>query len=189
MSGLSLNFGEVEGNREVTGANGVPQITRISPGIHDNITLTGVEEGTTPNGKGIIKVSFLSVDGSVFIAELSTEGGAVPYTLKKLKHMLTKVVDEDTANKTTTVEGVNKILTGQKFRLKVCGEEYVNNKGETRIKATLGLPNFAESAGLEKEFSKLRFDPTNNYDIKRLPKAPMQELSSTNLSVIDDMPF
>lgn len=186
MSGLNLNFNEVESNRQVAEGS-TPQVQRLTPGIHENVTVTGVTEGTTLNGKGIIKVSFLGTGGEIFEPELSTEGGAIPYTLKKLKHLMTKVVTEDVANGAKTVAEVNKILTGSKFRLKVCGEEYVNAKGETKVKSTLGLPNFAESADLEKGFSRLRYDSNNQYDMKRLNKATLD--ANTTASAVSDMPF
>lgn len=186
MSGLSLNFGEVESNREVKGSEG--QVQRITPGIHENVTITGVVESETANGKKLIKVSFLGSDGAVLDAELSTEGGAVPYTLKKLKHLMTKFVDEATANSATSVDSVNKILTGKKYRIKFNGEEYLNKEGVKRVKTTLGLPNFAENSELDKEFSKLRFDSTNNYDVKRINQATM-ESNSLEAKSISDLPF
>ena len=182
-----LNFSTVENADQVSTGK---QIMR--PGIHENVTVTGVADTVTPNGKAEITISFMAEDGvTTFDAKCSMEGGAVPYTLRKIKHLLTKYATEEDANKMDTVDKINAFLTGKKYRMKFNGEEYVNKEGVIRIKTSLGLPNFAENMKTAKSESRLTFSESNEYDIKRITTeaaglaAPMGNVANVN----DSLPF
>jgi hypothetical protein len=155
----------------------------LTPGVHEGVTITGVTDGQTTNGKSVIKVGF-SKNGQDLLAEWSMEGGAVPYTMRKIKHMLTKFYDEDRIKNIDSTEKVNAALAGKIVRLKVSGEEYLNKDGLKRVKPVVGLPNFCENIGSVKETeTKLSYDTNNQYDLKRLP-----EVMPTSM-VKDDLPF
>ena len=176
---MEFNLNSVEGDRVSTGK----QIMR--PGIHEGVTVTGVMADKTPNGKNVVKVGFVKENGEELEVSWSMEGGAIPYTTSKLKHMLTKhYEDGDKIAGMNTVDKINAALTGKTFRLKVKGVEYMNKEGKVRVKSDIGLPDFCEnmvkvSAGA----SKLKFDETNKYDVERLPS------ENVTAPKTDDLPF
>jgi hypothetical protein len=160
---------------------------RFQPGIYENVMIMKVYDSETPNGKKIICVDLLGTKEEKFTASWSMEGGAVPYTMRKLKHMLTKVISEEQANAITSTEQVNKTLSGKQFRWKFIGQEYVNKEGQVRVKTDIGLPNFCENMKTTPtNQSALSFDPNNQYDMVKLPA---EQVPSGNVAKADDMPF
>jgi hypothetical protein len=186
MENFSLNFGSEQADKQSTGNTK----RTIKPGVHENVTITGVEQNLTPNGKKVVKVSFLAEDGAEATAEWSLEGGAVPYTTRKLKHLVTKVVDAGQVKDTTTIDEVAKQVTGAKLRIKFSGEEYVSNRdGQVRVKSVVGLPNFAESMVIPAKDTRLAYDPNNQYDLKKVNQATVAANNTSNKAVSSDLPF
>jgi hypothetical protein len=163
----------------------------IKPGVHENVMITGVTDGKTSNGKSIISIGFQTPDNATFTSDCSMEGKAPEYTMRKIKHLLSKFIPEETINNITSTDQVNKQLTGKTLRIKFQGEEYLNKEGQVRIKTALGLPNFAESMKIAKVDSSLTFDSTNNYDIKRLSPSdvPTAQATTSAVAASDDLPF
>jgi hypothetical protein len=177
---LNLNNVPADNERQVK--------PRFQPGIYENVIVSGIREGKTVNGKNIISVTFLGVNGEEITVDWSMEGGAVEYTTRKIKHMLTKVATEDQANSCTSLDQVARLLTGKPMRIKFVGSEYVNKENQVRVKTEIGLPNFAES--MKTSTTMLRFDANNNYDIKRLPADQLPQSESTMVAkASNDLPF
>jgi len=181
MSATTFNFSEVQGSKEVKPV--------IRPGVSENITITSVTEELTQNQKRVIRVVFVNPEGAELTIDMSMEGGAPTYTMRKLKHLMTKVATEDVVNAATTVEDVNKILKGATLRMKFTGEEFVSNKdGKVYVKTVLGLPNFAEAMATSKEMSALSYNPASEYDLKKVNQATI-EGNTPQLAKTDDLPF
>ena len=181
MSETTFNFAEVQSSKEVKPV--------IRPGVNENITIGLLTEDLTPNGKKVIRVPFTSADGAELVIDMSMEGGAPQYTMRKIKHLMTKVADEDTVNAASNLDAVNKILRGKTLRMKFTGEEYVSQKdGKVYVKTVLGLPNFAEPMTTSKEMSALVYDTNNQYDLKRVNQATV-EGNAPLKPVSDDLPF
>ena len=181
MSETTFNFAEVQSSKEVKPV--------IRPGVNENITVGLLTEDLTPNGKKVIRVPFTSADGAELVIDMSMEGGAPQYTMRKIKHLMTKVADEDTVNAASNLDAVNKILRGKTLRMKFTGEEYVSQKdGRVYVKTVLGLPNFAEPMTTSKEMSALVYDTNNQYDLKRVNQATVEGNAPSN-AVSDDLPF
>lgn len=160
---------------------------RFTPGIFDGVIVRSVRDGLTTNGKKVITVSLVGTKGEEFEANWSMEGAAPQYTMRKLKHMLTKVLsNEDEVNSITTTEQANKVLSGKMFRIKFIGTEFLNKENQLRVKADIGLPNFCESMKVPSNQSTLSFDPNNQYDVVRLPK---EQMPSSNAEAKSDLPF
>lgn len=182
MSETTFNFAEVQSSKEVKPV--------IRPGVNENITVGLLTEDLTPNGKKVIRVPFTSADGAELVIDMSMEGGAPQYTMRKIKHLMTKVADEDTVNAASNLDAVNKILRGKTLRMKFTGEEYVSQKdGKVYVKTVLGLPNFAEPMTTSKEMSALVYDTNNQYDLKRVNQATVE--GNAPKSVVEDsgLPF
>lgn len=179
MSNTTFNFAEVQASKEVKPV--------IRPGVNENITIGSITEDLTPNGKKVIKVPFMSTDGAELVIDMSMEGGAPQYTMRKLKHLMTKVASEDVVNAATSIDDVNKILKGQTLRIKFTGEEYVSQRdGKVYVKTVLGLPNFAEPMTTSKEMSALSYNPTSEYDLKKVNQATVE---GNTPKVESDLPF
>jgi len=160
---------------------------RFTPGIFDGVIVRSVKDGLTANGKKVITVSLLGTKGEEFEANWSMEGAAPQYTMRKLKHMLTKVMpNEEEVNAITTTEQANKALQGKAFRFKFIGTEYVNRDNQVRVKTDIGLPSFCESMKVPANATSLSFDPNNAYDMVRLPA---DQVPSAKSEAKSDLPF
>lgn len=107
--------------------------------------------------------------------------GAQKYSMLKIKHIVTKVTKADNLKVVSTIDELaqllNSITKNRKLRMKFSGEERLNGEGKVVTKALLGLPDFAEATHPGAEYepvadqdSKLKFDPNNQYDLKKLEK-------------------
>lgn len=181
MSETTFNFAEVQSSKEVKPV--------IRPGVNENITIGSVTETTTDKGKKVIRVPFTSADGAELTIDMSMEGGAPQYTMRKLKHLMTKSASEDVVNAATSIDDVNKILKGQTLRIKFTGEEFVSSRdGKVYVKTVLGLPNFAEAMTTSKEMSALVYDTNNQYDLKKVNQATIDGNAPVS-PVSQDLPF
>lgn len=171
----------------------------IRPGIIENVVIGGIQAITSPNGKPYVEVLFYkdtaTPEDGAKIRFYMTDA-TVKYSIKKLKHLATKVVsteDFDAADKTAKTheqfgENINKLLKGKTIRrMKFTGEEYVGTDGNVKLRSSIGLPGFAEGADVTK--SKLVFDETNQYDVKRLPKATTESNIGNGQGAESDLPF
>lgn len=93
----------------------------------------------------------------------------------QIKHIATKVVNstefdqayEMSANLSQFAINLNKLLAGKRLRIKFSGKEIAGKDGKQNwFKAVISGMNFAES--LSTNPTKLKFDPNNQYDVKRL---------------------
>jgi hypothetical protein len=178
----TLNFKDIQTQPD--------QKPRFKPGIYEGVMVMGVRSGETANGKKVILVNLKGTQGEEFEASWSMEGRAPEYTLRKLKHMLSKVMSsEEAVDAITTVEETSKALTGRTFRFKFIGQEYINKEGQVRVKTDIGLPNFCESMKTPASGSGLTFDPTNQYDMVKLPQEAKESVGNTASAAKSDLPF
>lgn len=159
---MNLDFSAVEVTEKVS----KPTIKAYT--IQD-VTISGVVEGKSKNGNDQIEIGFVNSVGEEHVEKMSLSAGAMKYTMMKIKHMMTKVISEDDANKVNTVEGINTVLTGQKMRIKFGSREFQDDSGNLRQAAQIGLPTFAEVI-VEGRASGLKLN--DKYDLKKLEKAP-----------------
>lgn len=143
--------------------------------------IDAVTSKQTPTGTDYIELAVHDVDsGALHTERLYMTGNAVPYSVKKLKHIGTKFTTEDAINDCTSTEDINELFKGKRFRAKVRVEEYTNTNGEVRKRFDFGLPPFAEAVTeggeyppISEEQSKLKYDPARDY--KSLEPAPEGE--------------
>lgn len=164
----------------------------IKPGIH-NVTITEV---TSKESDGVaapsIFITFAQTDSNQKLnVQFAFSEKGYKFALLKLKHMLTKVVDEATVdaiegkNVTELAKAYNKILKGKTLNIKFTGKEIAGTSGKRNWwKAEIPIPRknnpFAETVGT---------NPTTlvwneKYDMKALPTA-----STTPDGATDDLPF
>lgn len=97
------------------------------------------------------------------------------------------------SNKEELLVSMIAACVGKPYRQKFVGEEFMNDKGDLRVKVGMGFPNFAESIKVADEQSQLIFKKTDSYDYKRLPMAPHMESDGPTFTKRDepkaDMPF
>lgn len=164
----------------------------ITPGVHE-VTIAKIEGTTASTGSPMLNISIHLKDGDSENANTfrivmgKSTGEQNEYSLRKVQHIATKIVklDQYLAVTGSTIEeygeALNNILAGNSLRMKFTAEEYLNNEGKTKVRANIGLPEFAEAIqeGAEHsvvETTKLTYDPTNQYDYKKLQAQP--EISS-----------
>lgn len=167
----------------------------IEPGIH---TVTVKEVKGVSEGTPYIQITFEKEGKTADIRFYMTDAAAEK-SMQKLKHLANKIIkNADLENIVGNVEdlgfGLNKKLSGKKVRVKFSGEEVVGKVGEDGkkkpnwFKSVIGLPAFAEAvingaeyAAVPEEMSKLKFDPNNKYDMKRLEIPTSNEELETGL--------
>ena len=159
---MDLNFSEVQVTEKVS----KPLIKGYTI---QEVTITGVVMGKSKTGADQIEVGFINDAGEEHTEKMSVTAASMKYTMQKLKHMMTKVISEDEANKITSVESINSVLTGKKLRIKFGAREYRNQSGEVVTAATIGLPSFAE-APVEGKASGLRL--SDKWDYNKIQEAP-----------------
>lgn len=175
----------------------------ISPGIHE-VKVTNVT-ATEPEGKSpYLTFSFENKTGQTADVKFYVSEAARERTMTKIKHLGTKVVDETTLdavtgkNYTEYAKNLTRAITGKWLRVKFSGEMVAGGinaeNGEKKkdwAKATIGLPTFAEK--LTTNPTKLKFDPTNKYDLKPLDTADTETTNYTHNGVSakkdDSFPF
>jgi len=175
----------------------------ISPGIGE-YKISGIV-GVTSNSKGTpgIKLLFESrpleaLDGEPQTAEadLWLSEGAKPYTLSRLtdianaygvKEQLDSI---EAPTHDAYAEAIYPIIGNKFARYKFTGEEIEGEKGNW-FKAVLPLRYFVESLDVTEESSRLKFDPSNEYDMVKLPSPDMDEMieNSTENASTNDLPF
>lgn len=158
--------------------------TFINPGITE-AKVTNVT-ATEPEGKSpYLTVSFENREAQTADVKFYVSEAAREKTMTKIKHLGTKVVDETTLDavtgKTYTeyAKALTRAIAGKWMRVKFTGEMIAGKidpvTGEKKrdwAKAGIGLPAFAEK--LTTTPTKLKFDPTNKYDLKPLDTADVE---------------
>lgn len=168
-----FDFNEVEGNSAGS--------KRIKPGVHE-VKVTGFE---VVADTGSIKMTFVNNEGEEHVEYMSMSEKAKVYTMRKLKHMGTKLTEEDNFNKLTTPNHLEKFFVGKDIRIKFDGVEREKD-GTVYLNAQIGLPNFAESVN-----SETSLNPTPN--IKKLIRSEDVSINDLPTSSVsdedDDLPF
>lgn len=161
----------------------------IEPGIHVVTVkeVKGVSEGT-PH----IQFTFEKEGKTADIRFYMTDAASVK-SMQKLKHLANKMIknadlESITGDIVDVGFGLNKKLAGKKVRVKLCGEEVegkIGDDGKKKsnwFKSVIGLPEFAEAVIEGAEYSpvpegmsKLKFDPNNKFDMKRLETPTSKE--------------
>ncbi len=163
----------------------------ISYGIKD-VKVTGIEakeaaEGSTPS----LFINFQELNGEKTVsARFSFSDKAAPYSLRKIKHLSTKVVDEalvdaiDEKTVTGYATALSKLIVGKSMRVKFSAEEIDGTRNGKRnwFKSVVNFPPFAEALSVSP--TQLVFDPTR--DIKRL--APVTA-NPTGTTAAEPLPF
>lgn len=165
----------------------------IEPGINE-VKINGVVENTKAKSP-TMDIEFELISNPVQKATISltfTEKSA-PYQNTKIKHIATKVADKDLVEKTIGevagfedyVTKTDKLLTGKSLRVKFVGKYVPGKDGKNGwYKASLGLPEFAESLTTPLAATKLKFDVNDRFDMEK-PVEPTTNLSKPS----DDLPF
>ncbi len=164
----------------------------IDPGIHKVIILG--HELKTPEDASkspYSLVRFSNIEGTreaviKFYTNDAVKAGstksALDISLGNAKHIAThcKLTENDKAK----VKGASKLellssmlnaCLGKPYKQKFCGEEYLDESGNVKVRIKIGFPNFAEDVDVPDNESKLLFKMTDQYDYKRLPKMERPE--------------
>jgi len=171
----------------------------IKPGIHV-AKVKSVEYVESAGGtKGIRFIHegkpMSELDGKGQIAEttLWMSEKAWPYTKDRLVVMADKLgvrekldaISSD--NESEYAIALNSVFGGKAARWKFSGVEIEGKmdeeKGEKKpnwVKAELASFGFCESLNIPENESKLKYDPANKYDFKRLPVADIEHASTMN---------
>ncbi len=187
-----FNFTEVEEQKEFTN-------NRVEPGV-DLFTITGFKFEPA-NNSCILTLSGTKKDssGSDIDTEmkefLSMSERAKPWSLRKIKHIATKIVDEEKANLLTTPEQIEALFVGRKLRFKISCRQVMKEKdGKVRTfdNPTIGLPPFCENPSeISDDKSTLVYDPENKYDYQKVETNVSNNLNvnSSQEESNDDLPF
>lgn len=170
----------------------------IYPGIREVVIQKWKKDKTQKGDPKItldlitVKAKEEGVDATRTFNDFNMFGGSLEYSVRKIKHILTKVVKESeiTAKEDLDdfVEMLNDLSRGKSLRMKFVGEEYINANGEVKEVAKIGLPEFAEAIEEGAEYpvvseadSKLVYDKNNKYDFKKLPadQTPEAEVATS----------
>lgn len=198
------NLFSTTGVEEVVASGGNQKY--IYGGVYNDVKISNVSSGATPTGTPYLRLTMHTAEGGDQAARdfdfFFTEKAA-PISMRKLKHIATKVVTEaefetvKATNLSELVAGVAPLLKGRRLRMKFNGEEYRNAAGEVKEKATIGLPEFAEAIEPNAEYpvvadadTKLTYDKSNTYDFKKLPDAGPTDESAVNAALsggLDDI--
>lgn len=159
--------------------------TRLAPGKHDT-EIAGIKDTKPddPNRSPYIEWCFLNDDGEHRERFYMSEAAA-PISLGKMKHLALQCVTEKQLNKCANTSDMERLLTGKKVRIKLCGEEIQGEKSNF-IKSKFGWPPFAEKISIAEEKSTLKFN--ESVDVKRL-EAITEATTSNNTGGDDDLPF
>lgn len=118
---------------------------RLTPGVYDLITISGLELGT---GTGDKKTPYAEFS---FIADAGEHKDKFYLTVKalpRLKHMLLACgVSNEVLSARMSADQLKAVSIGKHFRGRLNGREYINKKGEKAIASEFGFSGFAEPVG------------------------------------------
>jgi len=169
---------------------------RIGPGVSE-VTIIKVEEGTMPYGNNIpsLDVTFQDSTKATYTEKFSMdteipegkEESSEDRSLRRIKHIGTKIVTEDIFNGIKNTTQLSAILVGQKVRIKFAAREYEKD-GE--IKVATQLPNFFFAESIATTPSKLKYDPSNKLDYRKvLGVSPSANGVEEGTVLNDTLPF
>ena len=177
----------------------------LAPGIH-KVKITEIS-GHAPEGRSpYLELKFANSEQKTAEVKFYMSEKAMPRSLEKLTHIGTKCVTRETMDSISadSLEDYGKklenTLKGKVLRIKFTGEEIEGKEGKGNWwKANIGLPRFAEACkegaeyeAVDDDNTALTFDESNNYDMKRLVVADVEEDTtgfSGGTSEADDDPF
>lgn len=175
--------------------------SRIEAGVRD-VVIVKVEEGTLPYGNNdpSVDITFQETDSKATHTEKFSMSTEIPEdkekstqdrNLERIKHIGTKIVDETTFNTIKNVNQLSALLVGKKVRIKFAAREYQDKEGNLRVATQ--LPNFFFAESITVTPTKLKYDPTNKWDYKKLngvtPSLNGVAKTSVEASVTDSLPF
>lgn len=200
---MSFNLGNTE---ESTGKSGL----YIYPGVL-NVQILGWSKGDSTAGSPYISVTLITELAAEEKPDASKEfkfymtDAAKSTSMKKIKHIMTKVATNDQINKDVEnldqfISLLNNLSSGKTLRIKFSGKEY-EYEGKVKTTAEIGLPTFAEANKNGAEYpavadadTKLVYDEKNEYDLKRLdidpdaePTTGEAEKAKADTSFLDNM--
>lgn len=144
----------------------------ISYGIKD-VKIVGIEaKESDGNSSPSLIINFEEVGtGKTQSSRFTFTEKSTQISLRKIKHILTKVVDETTADSITATTitqyatDLSNVLLSKTIRVKFSGEEVAGKEGKNNwFKAVINFPPFAEPITVNP--TNLKFD--TNLDIRRL---------------------
>lgn len=172
--------------------------TYIYPGIRNKVIIKKWSQGKSDNDKKTPYVSVHLVTEEGKAADVQPKEfkfymseKAVPMSLVKIKHIVTKVTTSDKFESVEPndleelVDHLNDISQGESLRMKFFGREYTNANQEIKEAAEIGLPDFAEAIQEGAEYpvvtdedTALTFDKENKMDFQKLSVSPSSESSA-----------
>lgn len=165
---------------------GVTEDSRfIKYGIRE-VKITGIEAKEIDVVVPSILMNFQEINSNKTVnVSFSFSERASQFSLRKIKHIATKIVTEkdiddiNTNTVTEYAEALKKLILNKEVRIKFNGEEIDGQKNGKRnwFKSVIGFAPFAESISVSMEQTSLRFDELR--DIKRLPVMTTDPISST----------
>ena len=172
--------------------------TRISPGISE-VVIVKIEEGIMPYGNDIpsLEMTFQEPDTKTIFTEKfdmskeiadGKEESSEDRNLRRIKHIGTKIVDEQTFNSIRNTQQLSAQLIGKKVRIKFSAREYVD-KTDGTLKVATQLPNFFFAESVTVVPTKLKYDPTNKWDYKKFSGTVPSANGTTHKEAVEAMPF
>lgn len=165
----------------------------IEPGIRE-VKITNVTQNERAKSPTMdIEFELISNPAQKSTISLTFTEKSAPYQNTKIKHIATKVADKDVVEKTIGevagfedyVSKTGKLLTGKSLRIKFVGKYVPGKDGKNGwYKASLGLPEFAESLNTPLAATRLKFDANDKFDMEK----PVEVSTSISQSS-NDLPF
>lgn len=161
----------------------------IGYGITD-VKVTGIDvKESDGSSTPMMYINFQEVTGEKTVSiRLAFSEKAQPYSMRKIKHLTTKVATEaelDAIEESTLTNygaALLKLIGNKPVRVKFSGEEVIGTNGKKNfIKTVVNFPPFAEAIG----GTTLTFD--SKTDIKYL--APTNSAPTTGAKKTADLPF
>lgn len=169
----------------------------IYPGVR-RVIIEEWSKGESSQGTPVIKVKLITTAAKEAGTEASKEFNfymtekAQEMSLRKIKHILTKVTKEANIKSVSSADEfvtmLNNLSKGKEIRIKFSGREDLYN-GEVKEFAQIGLPDFAEAVidgaeypAVSDEDTKLTYDKNNQYDFRKLPadQTPESQVGSAS---------
>ena len=173
----------------------------LRPGIENKVIIDNVIGQEPKDRAPFIEFTFRKPESSSEEAtrvRFYMSEKAVSRSMQKIVHIATKVCTREQLNAltATTVEEygamLNRLLRNKALRLMFSPEQYVNAKGEVKVKPTLGLPEFAEAINTGAEYAPVADGETKlKYDEDKLMiKVKESSVPKDDSAVVNnDLPF
>jgi len=173
-------------------------------GINDNVSLFGIYSGASASkGTPFLEVEIGKSDDATNKFPFWMSDATQERSQQRIIHLLVDALGvsresvDNAGEKATSLDDYARKLSslipkGNKFRVKLTGEEYYKD-GEVKVKKTINSKFFAEPMSVSP--SRLKFDKTNKYDYTVAPvpndgttlEAPQEAMPGTGDD--DQLPF